>query len=83
MTPNDIEVLIHHHVSPEPHPRAHALAIQESIRMFIINGIFEPREGGNHRTTQKGDALVRMLCNLKWPQKAWIDEDDNVILRTE
>ena len=81
MTPSDIEILIHCHVCPEPHPRSHAPAVQQSIEQFVIDDILKPKDN-SYITTARGDALVRMLCNTELPQQAWIDKDGNVILRT-
>lgn len=77
MTPNDIEVLMHYHASPDSHPRAHAPAVQASIRMFIAEGILKKED--SFRTTEKGEALVRMLCNTEMPQQAWVDSNGNIV----
>ena len=82
MTPSDIEILIHYHVCPNPHPRAHASAVQDSVRMFVINGILELR-GDSYITNERGNALVRILCNTEFPQQVWVDKDGNVVLRIE
>ena len=80
MTPNDLEVLIHCHVCPEPHPRAHAPAVQDTINTFLAHGILEAK-GNSYITTERGDALMRLLCNTEMPQQAWVDKDGNVILK--
>lgn len=72
MTPNDIEVLIHHHVSPNLHPRAHSPAVQMSIDMFVMDGILK-EDGLGYRTTERGVVLMRMLCDTEYPQQAWVD----------
>lgn len=77
MTPSDIEILIHHHVCPDPHPRAHAPAVKQTIKWFVSEGILETN-GNSYITTSKGDALMRMLCNTEMPQQAWIDRDGTV-----
>lgn len=76
MTPSDIEILIHYHVSQEVHPRIHAPAIQESIDRFIAWGILEP---DTHKTTEKGHALIATLCNTEMPRQAWVDSNNNLI----
>ena len=69
MTPNDIEVLLHCHVSPQPHPRNNAPAVQAAIACFMRDELIEPivdcpqREGQEiYITTAKGKALVAKLC---------------------
>jgi hypothetical protein len=83
MTPNDIEILIHFHVSPTVHPRFDAGAVRDSIFMFVENGILEliNSEGNSHvyKTTKKGKALMSILCNTPFPQQAWVDSNGNVI----
>jgi len=83
MTPNDIEILLHHYVCPgDPHPRLHAPAVRESIRDFVADGILEQQDQ-SYATTTKGRALIAMLCRTELPQQAWVDKDNNVILKAE
>ena len=84
MTPSDIEILLHYHTCPEPHPRTHAPAVQDTIRWFVSLGILEEKGHlQSYRTTGKGNALVRMLCNVGMPQLAWLDREDNIIFKAE
>jgi len=79
LTPNDIEVLIHYHVSgPESHPRSSVPAVRESIKMFLLLDMLEADEN-SFRTTPKGDAMVRALCNTPEPKMAYIDSHGNVL----
>lgn len=83
MTPNDIEVLLHYHVSPCIHPRYDAPAVKESIENFLTGKILEPyrhadgpnvTDGPNvFSTTKLGAALVAMLCQTPYPIVACID----------
>ena len=41
MTPSDIEVLLHYHCSPEPHPRIDAPAVREVTKRFLKDGIIK------------------------------------------
>ena len=76
MTPNDLEILIHCNVCPEPHPRLHALAVEESIRNFIRDGILEVGEKENtFKTTEKGRAWLQMILKTPYPALVWVDED--------
>lgn len=78
MTPNDIEILIHCHVCPAPHPRiAHNGNV---ITKFIQLGLIEEADKRNcYRTTSRGAAHVEQLCNLALPTQAWIGADGKVI----
>ena len=82
MTPSDIEILLHHHVCPDPHPRADAHAVQQTIEWFVAAGILKEK-GSGYKTTGKGNALVHMICNTGMPQLAWLDSEDNIIFKAE
>lgn len=75
MSPNDIEVLIHHHCTPDAHPRAHASAVQEAIQRFVADGIFETRPdlASGYTTTAKGTAWMEMILATPYPEMRWID----------
>lgn len=74
MTPNEIEVLIHYHVSPEPHPRVDSGAVQYALDMFVENGIITYNgQRGYYETTDRGKALVEALCNTPFPVERWVD----------
>jgi len=79
MTPNEIEILIHCHVSPVKHPRADYPAIQEVLQGMETNGLIEKCDQEVYRTTDRGRAHVEQLCSLPWPALAWIDYKDEVI----
>jgi hypothetical protein len=74
ITPLLIEILLHCHYSPEPHPRVHVSAIAEALAAFMREGMIEPREvRGCYQTTERGAAWVEMLCATPFPVQAWID----------
>lgn len=80
MTPNDIEVLIHCHVSPTPHPRLNAMAVSSAIASFMQNGLIERYdEADTYQTTERGQAHIRQLCNTPWPVNSWSDEHGRII----
>ena len=81
MTPNAIEILIHCHVCPLPHPRKDATAVAEELRSFCVNGLIEPEPDspGVYRTTDRGRAHLEQLCRTAWPVQAWIGSDGNRI----
>ena len=71
MTPSDIEILIHCHVTPSVHPRFDALAVKESFANFVDLGLIEPF-AGSYKTTPRGEAFVNTLCQMPMPVQAWV-----------
>lgn len=78
MTPNDIEILIHCHVSPMPHPRYNDNrgVFDRLVRDELIIGNFE---NTSYRTTNKGAAHIQQLCTLPYPKQAWVDAQGEII----
>ncbi len=70
LSPCDINVLLHCHVSPEPHPAAGAPAVKESYDMFKKSGLIV-RNNNAWVTTAKGDAFVAALCRTPEPVAIW------------
>lgn len=68
MTPNEIEVLIHCHVTPTVHPRANAPAVEDAIQRFLKHGLIE-KDDSYYKTTGRGEVHVKQLCSLPWPTK--------------
>lgn len=83
MTPNAIEVLIHCHVCPLPHPRKDAPAVAEELQSFLKNGLIEPEPGspGGYRTTERGAAHIEQLCRTAWPVRVWVGADGKPIFQ--
>jgi hypothetical protein len=81
MTPNAIEVLLHCHVSPTPHPRRDAPAVDYEIQSFLANGLIEEEPGhpGAYRTTLRGRLHVQQLCRLPWPVSVFMGADGKVL----
>lgn len=72
-TPSNIEVLLHFHTNPEPHPRLDAPAVRDAVLMLLDEeAIYSFKDG--YRTTAKGRAWVQALCNVPPPRVAYIDE---------
>lgn len=86
-TPNDIDVLLHYHVSPTMHERASAPAVQETTERYLREGILvwiddeTTRNGGYYKTTERGDAWVEMLLRVPYPRQAWVDETGTEVVR--
>ena len=75
MTPSTLELLMHHHVVPGPHPRSDAPAIQEGLKQLVHHGLIEavPAQVGVYETTEKGAAHIQQLCALPFPEYVYID----------
>lgn len=78
MTPLAIEILLHFHVSPLPHPLSSYPAVAAEIESQLNNGLIE-EEKASYRTTERGNAHIRQLCNLPFPTQMWADKDGNKI----
>lgn len=79
-SPNNIEVLLHCHTRPGPHPRLDAGAVQSALAKFKQLGAIESdgtKDG--YRTTPMGKAWVQALCNVPPPQAAFVDQHGNVL----
>lgn len=79
-SPSNIEVMLHFHCSPEPHPRAEALAVAEAIVRFMNEGLLQHRTGRltgessagfRLEPTARGRAWVQMICSTPMPVMAW------------
>ena len=79
MTPNAIEILIHCHVCPSPHPRKDAPAVAEELDSLQRNGLIEPGSQGGYRTTRRGSAHIEQLCRTAWPRQVWVGADGKII----
>ena len=76
LSPSDIEVLLHCHTTPGPHPRRGAPAVAAALDMFERAGMIHTEwQDSNtvkaHPTTPKGDAFVKALCNTPEPVQTW------------
>jgi hypothetical protein len=80
MTPGEIEILIHCHCTPEPHPRLHAPAVQATIQSFLANDLIQRAESfDGYVTTARGAAHIEQLCRTPWPTQAWVNERGELI----
>ena len=73
MTPNDIDVLLHYHVSLRLHARSDAPAVEEATKRFLLDGILESY-GTHYATTARGRAWVEMILRVPYPRQVWVDE---------
>lgn len=81
MTPNAIEILIHCHSCPMPHPRRGAHAVEEELRSLQENELIEPDPSvpNGYRTTDRGRAHIEQLCSTAWPVQVWVDSNGKPI----
>lgn len=63
LTVNDIEVLLHCHCFPVPHPRQDAPAVVRALMMWDREGMIEPYPNDQtvYRTTAKGVQFVEVF----------------------
>lgn len=73
MTPYQIEILIHHHASRARFSRDAAPLYAPTVKAFIDDDILTTRPDGSIGTTERGNALVSMLCSTPYPKKMWVD----------
>lgn len=66
-TPNNLDVLMHCHVSPTPHPRAGAPAVEDALEFLYQEGLIEC-VGGNYNTTKKGRFYLEHLLRQPFPE---------------
>lgn len=69
-TPNDIEILLHYHVSAAVHPRADAPAVRDATLAWVQCGCLEGCDSG-YTTTAKGAALIQRWQNTPLPVQTW------------
>ena len=75
MTPSDITTLIHIHCRTDGLPNHDAPAVIDTILQFSADGIIEPANDRTcgYQTTDRGKALIQLLCQTPLPQTAFID----------
>ena len=76
MTPFEIEILLHYHVSTAPHRVEHDIVPIWPVtrEWFFAEGLLEQfasMNGGSYRTTERGKAWIDYVCNLPLPEKSW------------
>jgi len=72
LSPSDIEVLIWCHCRSSRHERYDAPAVHEAQVMFLNCKMIEMKDGNNfYTTTDKGNAMIKKLCNTIEPVCIW------------
>lgn len=76
LSASDIEVLLHYHMNTHRHPRYNAPAVSEATEMFMRCGMIETSPSDSmFITTQKGAAMVKMLCRTPEPKLVYVDAE--------
>lgn len=66
-TPSNLELLLHCYVSPNPHPRYEAQAIQEGIQYLEDNDMIVDTGHKVYSVTKKGEAYIGHLLKVPFP----------------
>jgi len=88
MSPYEIEMLLHIHYTAEPDPKWNTSLGGTTLSEFIENGLIEQRVDrednpeGAWQITDRGSAMVHLLCNTKLPKPCWVDEHGGIISRS-
>ncbi len=77
-TPSNIEILLHCHCCPEPHPRRDAPAVKQTLEKFMVMGVIQKASDSDmYTTTQLGAMWVQALRNTELPQIKYFDNNGN------
>lgn len=80
MSPHDINVLLHHYAVRAPWPNGDTPAYQGSVRWMVNAELLHDGPDGWLATTERGNALVSMLCATPLPQASFIDPRDGRVV---
>lgn len=79
MTPLAIDILLHYHTRPgeygERDNNSQAPAVQSEITRMLYNELLtfhDTDHGASMVITDKGNAYVRGLCNMPFPEQHWV-----------
>lgn len=82
-SPFNIEILLHYHVSPEPHPRIELESVRHFTDELVKLGVIVHKQSPNsYITTDLGRSWVEALCNVELPRQAYVDGNGKVLLIT-
>ena len=84
MTPVEIEFLLHCYAIAEEHPRIHSKFMAGIIVKFTRDDLIKGDADANYagyKTTSRGDAHVKQLCALDFPEKSevWRNSHGEII----
>ena len=76
--PVNVEVLLHCHTTPAPHPNIEAKSTKDAINRLLEGDCITP-EDNYYRTTELGRAWVKAICNTEMPKIKYVDAQGNVL----
>jgi len=68
MTPYELDILLHFHVSPVPYKNPHMGLYRAIVRKFIEQGVIEPNKTDSWDTTPLGAAWLNRILQVKIPE---------------
>lgn len=73
MTPLELEILIHCHVTSTQHPNLDAPAVKEGFKKFKADGIIVLAGKDCYCLTEKGRAWLETILSIPYPS-VWLDK---------
>lgn len=70
VSPSNLELLLHCHVSPEQHPRLEAKAIKGGLEYLQGHGMIE-RYDRTWTTTEKGKFYIEYILSIPFPEQSF------------
>lgn len=77
--PLNVELLMHYHCTPEPHPMIFLPPWKEATNGLVEMEAIYADDEGIYRTTELGKAWVAAICNTPPPKQGWVDHRDNIL----
>ncbi len=86
-TPNNIDVLLHYYRyqggDSDPHPHIDYPAVQDTIKEFValevLKVVKSEKHLWGHQMPHKGNAWVKVLCNVSCPRVLYVDENGKIV----
>lgn len=73
MTPLELKLLLHYHLSRDLYPLSTRYIKEATRDMFVAELIIANEDTRGYKTTAKGAALIAMLCQTPMPEQVYID----------
>jgi len=79
MTPFEIQILIHYHITDDPFPNLDTPSGNDAVSKFISAGILYRSQDGNvHRVSGAMDLYIQAICDVQLPKQIWIMPDQKI-----
>lgn len=84
LTPLGLQILLHYHMSFDPHPEIDSMSVCRSIAEFLENEVLkesDKKSRGCYVLTDKGRAWLKCIFNTPMPRQktVWVDENNKII----